>query len=117
MIAPVAVMPTAVRGFLWQRFSLQFAAYWITPFSSTSALPLTRSTASGIPSDHPTCTVEPTVSDLIHVAPMPTSFELSTTALVEFTVIAVEVLHRTASTVYVRPVPSLPVFQRIRWGR
>ena len=46
-----------------------------------------------------TGTVEPTLSALIHVAPLPTSFELSTTVLALVTVSGVEVLHRTASTV------------------
>src|SRR5262245_59573446 len=99
MMPPVAVIPTAVRGFFRQRSLLQFAAYWITPFWRMSALPLTTLTASGVPSDHPTCTVDPTLSDLIHVAPLPTSFALSTTVLVELTAIADELLHRTAATV------------------
>src|SRR5689334_20554003 len=99
MIPPVAVTPTAVRGFFRQRSSLQLAGYWITPFCRMSALPLTTSTASGVPSDQPTWTVEPTLRDLIQVAPLPTSFELSTTVLVALTAIADEVLHFTAATV------------------
>src|SRR5262245_11631427 len=99
MIPPVAVIPTAVRGFFRQRSSLQFAAYWITPFCRMSALPLTTSTASGVPSDQPPCTVEPTLSVLIQAAPLPTSFALSTTVFAAVTARLVEVLHRTASTV------------------
>src|SRR5262245_18121955 len=99
MMPPVAVIPTAVRGFLRHRSSLQVGEYWITPFSRMSALPLRTSTAPGVPSAHPTWTLEPTFSDLIHVAPLPTSFELNTTVLVLVTARGVDVLHRTASTV------------------
>src|SRR6185295_1466716 len=99
MTSPPAVMPTAVRGFFWHRSVLQLEAYWITPLSRMSALPLTTSTAPIVPSDHPTWTVPPTFSDLMKVAPFPTSFELNTTVLALFTVIGVELLHRTESTV------------------
>ena len=81
-----------------QRSARQPDAYWITPFCRTSALPLTTSTAPGVPSDHPTCTLVPLVNDLMKVAPFPTSFELNTTLLAAFTVIALVLLHQTRPT-------------------
>ena len=97
MTCPVAVTPATVRGLRWHRSSLQLAVYCSTPPLRISALPLTTSIAPGLSFDHPTCTVAPTLSPLMNVAPAPTSFELSTTVPLD-TVMAVVLLQRTDST-------------------